>query len=1420
MKHIRRKHSGVSESEQSVVSSDTSDSSDSSSDSESETVTADAFHQCELCKKNYRTRALLRDHVRRVHEKSVVCAICGRSTRNIVLHFKRQHDTRVICCLCKLPFASRYERILHNKAVHKRGKKYVCSVCQRKFKHKGWYEFHLLSVHSINVNPPGSASNVHSALPPSPQAGPSHRQSPGHVSPPGPLSPQAGPSRARSPGHVSITSDSPPRTPSPGQVGSGMGSSGGRRPYVTHSAFGEAAENVEMPVESEVDVNQALVQVYEQLVSWAVAQQFDRNRAIVFYLSGEIQMFKMYQSGDGDDSTDSQVTEIKYFRSDTHILMNSVDIEEQMKLAMSELAASRSLCTGEGSSWVEQSLLKLRITWVKYRPLRGGRYIPTPLFIRPQSGLVNPWNDDEYCLLYCIYLYHNNGEHPRAYDEAVLDEVRGILNLNGLTFPIDLKHLKKVEEQNPYTFSVIAVDERGNSVYPLRAPKTEGENHLNLLYLKSVDGEHSHFAFIRCIHRFLSSVKKTKRQLWFCCRCFISFYEEAKLISHAPYCQSKPAQEIRLPKKEFMQFENYHCLLPHGIFFAADFEAILEKVEDDDVGHVVGRHIHKHVPISVSIAAVLANEKRLWRQPFYYQGKDCATVFLRTVLEWSDDYWKSQPKYPPICTADDMAAHDAATECYLCHCAFDDDVVKCLHHLSTKNGDSNFLGSLCRSCNLKVSRRPYVPVYIMNFARYDLSFVIQGLADLDELHEKDIQITATSKVRFNSMTLKRRVRIVDALSFLGASLKSICESMIPENFVICKEFYGDGFMEKYDMCRKTEFPYNFLDSEERLEFPQVPPKEGFFSDLTQTGISDESYEAVKLFWDEQKFNNLGKMLRFYNIHDSVILCDAILTSRNFLLEKTSLCYLHYTTMPSYSWDAWLFISKAQIPYLKDPSMVTYFESMKIGGLSQVLSSYVEWKNPWLNNVGPNTEYYTQAAFLDLNQSYPSAMAGQIATSGFEWMSRGELDEVVDPVWLSQYDPNVSDRAYFLTCHLRYPPELHARDRSFALIPEHVEICYEQLSPVTKHAMEANGGLHRAQKATKLTATFNDRERYTLSLGTLKYYVECGIQVVHVYEGIKCYQSPIFREYILKWNQVRRESLTAFINKLAKGIATFPYGRSLLDPRKYDYYRLVKEPETLIKLSSDPRFAGISIFANNLCAVQLRKRRVTMSSPLAIGAHILCKSKFLLQEFWSHHVQRAFGAENVYVNIVDTDSLCFTLRTPVECQDDIYTLLKKKIGYKIDFSNFPKNHPCFDDSKAGHLGLWKSEFGHLVLKSMAGVCAKNYAVLTQGENENESDGTKIASKGNPKWLHNKLLLFEHYVRAVLEFTPRYIRYNTIRADSNLQMFTSRQRRLAAGFLNDKRFMLQPDPTGEMLCQSLAYGDPNIEQMTVLLENLYF
>jgi len=75
------------------------------------------------------------------------------------------------------------------------------------------------------------------------------------------------------------------------------------------------------------------------------------------------------------------------------------------------------------------------------------------------------------------------------------------------------------------------------------------------------------------------------------------------------------------------------------------------------------------------------------------------------------------------------------------------------------------------------------------------------------------------------------------------------------------------------MRKKGIFPYEYLDSASRIEETSLPPREAFYSNLTERECSQEDYDHALKVWSHFSCSTLKDYLELYLKTDVFVLTD-------------------------------------------------------------------------------------------------------------------------------------------------------------------------------------------------------------------------------------------------------------------------------------------------------------------------------------------------------------------------------------------------------------------------------------------------------------------------------------------------------------------------------------------------------------------
>ena len=235
-----------------------------------------------------------------------------------------------------------------------------------------------------------------------------------------------------------------------------------------------------------------------------------------------------------------------YFNAGPYTVTNSDNISESINNAIERILELIAGWLSEGSGWIFELVLLHNINIVSYFPLKGKSYIKLPEELRnPKKTLVNPKNEDKRCFLWCHNRYLNPCKvHPERITKADKELVKK-LDYTGVTFPVTVKDMDKIEKQNSINFNVFGYDK---GAYPIRISKAKFRDHIELLWIE--DGCEGHYVLIKKFNQFMTSFTKHKDGKYFCMDCLHCSSSERTLEMHRQDCLAiNGTQAIRMPEE-------------------------------------------------------------------------------------------------------------------------------------------------------------------------------------------------------------------------------------------------------------------------------------------------------------------------------------------------------------------------------------------------------------------------------------------------------------------------------------------------------------------------------------------------------------------------------------------------------------------------------------------------------------------------------------------------------------------------------------------------------------------------------------------------------------------------------------------------------------------------------------------------------
>ncbi|XP_077272096.1 uncharacterized protein LOC143902795 [Temnothorax americanus] len=565
-----------------------------------------------------------------------------------------------------------------------------------------------------------------------------------------------------------------------------------------------------------------------------------------------------------------------------------------------------------------------------------------PRGIRLKKAVVNVRSEKDTCfaraVVAALYPTERNAERCGSYPDYAT-----VLNLDGIKFSIDLKHIGKFERQNDVSINVFTTREKigkkdkygrgadDNAVVPLRLTDDKRDRHVNLL----------------CLHY---------------------FYTRKKLAAHSVDCGRMNDCAIVLPNEDdkWLSFDNHDRKERLLFVVYADLECLLEPWERENAegGVRTKRYAYqRHIPFSLGyyLCCTYDDTVSTYR---YRRGEDCVSWFVNELRVLA-------------------------------------------RHAKIKISTNISMVELTEDEKREFQNVYVIPVFFHNLSSYDAHFIIEKIANDFEGKVELLPLTKETYISF-SKTVKEtqtdgtwdryvKLRFVDSYKFLAASIETLASYPSKDTLRITRSEYADLSTEDLDLLtRKGVFPYEYVDSLDKLRESELPPREVFYSSLTDETASESDYEHATRVWQRFRERDLGEYSDLYLKTEVLLLADIFENFRDTCMASYGLDPAYYYTLPGYTWDAMLRPAYARANNRHVP---TYDSSQ------------------------PDT----YLMYYDVNNLYGWAMCESLPYANFQWLDDPENFDV------TTVPPN-GDVGYILEVDLEYPGDLHDAHADLTLCP--------------------------------------------------------------------------------------------------------------------------------------------------------------------------------------------------------------------------------------------------------------------------------------------------------------------------------------------------------------------------------------------------
>ena len=595
-----------------------------------------------------------------------------------------------------------------------------------------------------------------------------------------------------------------------------------------------------------------------------------------------------------------------------------------------------------------------------------------------------------------------------------------------------------------------------------------------------------------------------------------------------------------------------------------------------------------------------------------------------------------------------------------------------------------------------------VPVVGFNSGKYDLNLI--KIYFVERLGHTAKEIKVAKKGSGVMFLMTPEFRFLDIINYLGPGTSY------------------DSWTRAYGCNeQKSWFPYEWLDSVEKLSYPGLPDYECWTSKLKKTSsnpegylLTEEEFESCTQLFKEMGMSTFADWLKYYNDLDITPFLEALNKMRGYYIEKEIDILKDAVSLPGVSLMYLLRGSIKKGASLFAPGEESYklLKKAVVGGPSIVFTRYHEADVTKIRNhiYKEDARLCKKVVGFDANALYLSTM--------LQNMPCGQEKVVLyeDPVGCVQEfieRLNAGTWFGFADVKIAIPQHLHSKFEEFPPFFYNKIIPDNAVPPKMKTYLEKTG--RKPIHCKKLVAALSG-DHILLYAPYLKWVLDHGAVIEKVYTTIDYQPGVIFKWFVDQVTAARRtgdvEKSKALLAEVFKLLGNAAYGKMIEALERQTDVIYTTDEKTVDRKLRSAYFNDLNEIGDAY-EIDCNKPKINITRPFQCGIAVYQLAKLRMLEFKYDFLDKYFDQRDYELIQMDTDSFYMAISA-----DTLEAIVRPELRRQYEI-NKPK-WLAWDKYSGRTPGLFKMEFEG---DRMMALCSKCY--YTENTKTNKS---KFSTKG--------------------------------------------------------------------------------------------